>query len=1737
VQGLLKQYGTVASQEKKAGNKRVDDGSALLNVTLDLALDKTSGSQAVYGFSREQEQRLAQAFISRIETELGVLAKAQTAIDQQLLPYQQAKSVGDKDLYGVSLISHRDGQLRFALRQPVKAFQSFHRSAELAFKLKNPVSAAMNVVNMAWALGRIPTGDPGYANFKKQLVVLDRKTNTLLTRSQEVLGPLVLPDYHNKMGALMLNEGKPTEPTSPDGAAWNLGRLKEAGIHFTHGLEALKKSDTGERPLAREASALKAALQLNLAHVALGLEEPSNAKALAKKALETAQKGLLPQYEWRAQLLLGDLTGALKTLSAVLLVNAGCAKGEIRMAFAGMVSSLIQKNDAEGALNLLEKLSEIERFQRMAPIVTAQVTPPERTLLVNIFPRLMTLLRLREELSGVENGQKRHLEERIAQEKHLLNITIGVNPKDASLKNRVSLPAMLTRSIALQERLLFLLSLSFEMERVADLIVAETTETVENPLRKRHGELLALYGRTVKGIETMALREGTPGVAALFGPYPVEAIDLMENLPDKGRAIRIFKKNLQTNSWTALVVTPDDISVKEFSADSTFSGSKGERGILIYEDPWSLPWKTWPVALNATHLVRSVENRKPFKKRIVEIASTYKLPGDFDVTALSASTDREKISSVLPGAQGLLLGNPVYTANTVPTRPEEVPVYGPAMALDQGRTLPLFTLFHELSDVAMVMAPQAATDETPLLGHLFSLMGVPTLILPHKPREQSPVVTPFFDAYGKNPVQEALQTALENPQAQNNRWVSLGYWGMTEEEALNLANRRFKAYVQKGIAFFKQKKPLDALVSFENGLMVARQVDKLSRYEPQLLIYARESAYAADRYETAAEYAEGLVKYWAQKKPDSKVQAEALIKLGLIRARMEQYDSAISALEEGAEIMANLEQEDLQVAALNDLGIVLENATDYDRALTQFQTAAELSKNLDKKERLARQHMRMGRIYDLRMSQYAKAKTHYLRALELYEALNKTEETAQALLDAGRCDRLLGNFKGAEDQYEKALKLLGEGKQKTDNKILAGILMEQANNHWFQARYQEAFKGRLKVYQMALKNNWTLEQVNSLNTAGLIWWTLGDHGAALRELEKALELAKTLSVRRDETATTLNNMGLVYRDMGNYKKALETLDQALVIDREINSKWAIAYDLKNLALTRLRMGDAEKAVPLFEEALALAKSIGNRINQAKILVGYGDALMALKRLTEAKTRFDEALDLSRQMALREVEWRALFGLAQLQLTGDHKSQARTLLQEAVKVIEEMRTEIKLDQLKDGFIANKMGVYETLVSLLADMGFDSDAFYVAERSRARNLIDLLGNQRLSLHGAVNQRLYDEEKALKNQIAEYEALMAQATDPEEREVYKKALDQTRDRYRDLLLEIQLKNPDLASILSVDPLTLPQVQEFLEPGTAILAYYLVPDEILCWLITHDQVKLFRTPLGRQTLAQSVLDYRRTLQNLEPAETQSRELYDWLLSPLKERLKGVKTLGIVPHHILHHLSFATLFDGKEYLVDQAPLFSLPSTSILRHTAKNRDMEKNTKVLAVGNPDLKNPALALPFAEKEVASIGWRFPNVTVLTGDKATERWVVRNISDFGIIHLASHGEFDPVNPLFSSVKLARDDQDDGDLRASEIFGLDIQASLVMLSACQTGLGKITSGDDVIGMNRAFLYAGTNAIMSSLWRVSDISTALLVKQFYRELKTSSNAESLKRAMQHVKNRFPHPGYWGAFVLVGDYR
>ncbi|MBW1899469.1 MAG: CHAT domain-containing protein [Deltaproteobacteria bacterium] len=550
-----------------------------------------------------------------------------------------------------------------------------------------------------------------------------------------------------------------------------------------------------------------------------------------------------------------------------------------------------------------------------------------------------------------------------------------------------------------------------------------------------------------------------------------------------------------------------------------------------------------------------------------------------------------------------------------------------------------------------------------------------------------------------------------------------------------------------------------------------------------------------------------------------------------------------------------------------------------------------------------------------------------------------------------------------------------------------------------------------------------------------------------------------------------------------------------------------------------------------------------RINEAKALLGLSDALFEEGRYHEAESSYKNSLDLSEQMNTLETKWRAIYGLARIKLSSDPQK-AEELLRKAVDVIEKMRSEIKIEQLKESFTDNKLSVYEALIKLLADKGKIAESFEIAERSRSRNFIDLLGNSPLTLNREIDQALYEKQKLMRQRIEETESLLSQSGESAERKTYQKRLIELNHEYQNLLLQIQAENPQLSSMISVIPLEAKQLLKHLEPDTALISFYMLEAEIFCWIIRKDnnrmesasEIMLIRIDADRKIFGRDILEYRRMIQNLEPVEELSKKLYSLLIKKTIPHLEGVKNIGIIPHGALHYLSFSTLYSGKIFLAEDFSIFYLPSASVWKYTKSRRQAKKNTNVLAIGNPDLGDPVFDLPFSEHEVDSIRWNFPNITVLTKERASEEWVVKNIGKFGIIHLASHGEFNPVNPLFSAIKLSKTGEYDGNLETSEVFGLQINADMVVLSACQTGLGKVTGGDDVIGLNRAFFYAGTHTVVSSLWRVSDVSTALLVKEFYRKYKTGNKADSLKYAILHVKNRYPHPGYWGAFTLVGDY-
>ncbi len=292
----------------------------------------------------------------------------------------------------------------------------------------------------------------------------------------------------------------------------------------------------------------------------------------------------------------------------------------------------------------------------------------------------------------------------------------------------------------------------------------------------------------------------------------------------------------------------------------------------------------------------------------------------------------------------------------------------------------------------------------------------------------------------------------------------------------------------------------------------------------------------------------------------------------------------------------------------------------------------------------------------------------------------------------------------------------------------------------------------------------------------------------------------------------------------------------------------------------------------------------------------------------------------------------------------------------------------------------------------------------------------------------------------------------------------------------------------------------------------------------------------MKRDDLSHAIQDFRDFASLEDPHPASLKQLYSWLITPLKDKLK-TPAVGIIPHGVLHYLPFAALTDGQQYLGDEYSLFTLPSASALRFIQAKRKPETNT-ILALGNPTTTEPGLApLQSAQEEVKDIA-KLYGMQPLIGDLATESALRSRAGEASIVHLAAHGQYNQDNPLFSAIYLAGDKEEDGRLEVNEIYSLDLTKTtdLVVLSACQTDVGAVSAGDEVVGLTRAFLYAGTPTVIASLWNVDDTATTLLMERFYTHLREGmGKAQALQQAQREVRAKYPHPYYWAAFVLTGD--
>jgi CHAT domain-containing protein len=590
--------------------------------------------------------------------------------------------------------------------------------------------------------------------------------------------------------------------------------------------------------------------------------------------------------------------------------------------------------------------------------------------------------------------------------------------------------------------------------------------------------------------------------------------------------------------------------------------------------------------------------------------------------------------------------------------------------------------------------------------------------------------------------------------------------------------------------------------------------------------------------------------------------------------------------------------------------------------------------------------------------------------------------------------------------------------------------------------------------------------------------------------------------------------------MGDYARVVKTYDDAAADAESKKHRHQLRMALTwILFLPQGIMNELEtRAFNVFTAADARLFAVA--IEDTSNALVYAESLARTGKTAEARAMLDTLLALPEIRAMGSLYWATLYQRGLIALQEGKRDEAISFLMQAVEAIEKVRSTIAFEASKIGFAGDKQAVYAALVAALADKGDWNEAFLVAERAKARSLVDLLAQRRdLGPPPAVDDKVRE--------------LFAHATTVEAGA----GLPDSEAAVRGITLVAESRTalassaPEAASLVSVQKVSIADIAARMPPGEALIDYYSAGDDLYALVLNGTTVKGFR--LSAQGLAEEVRAYRDAIERRDPAAAAlGRPLYDRLIRPLASQLTGNK-LTISPNGVLHYLPFDALMDGDEYLLDRFSLRLIPSAGTLAYLRTDRPA-KVGKLLALGNPDLGNSAYDLPNAQIEAVNVAALYPASRALVRAEASKTAIRELGNGFSMLHFATHGKFNSDAPLASGLYLAKGNDVDGVLTVGDLYSLRFDADLVTLSACETGLGKVANGDDVIGLTRGFLYAGARSIVASLWEVDDAATEQLMLSFYRNLEAHDKREALRLAQIETRTNFPHPMYWAAFQIVG---
>jgi CHAT domain-containing protein len=533
----------------------------------------------------------------------------------------------------------------------------------------------------------------------------------------------------------------------------------------------------------------------------------------------------------------------------------------------------------------------------------------------------------------------------------------------------------------------------------------------------------------------------------------------------------------------------------------------------------------------------------------------------------------------------------------------------------------------------------------------------------------------------------------------------------------------------------------------------------------------------------------------------------------------------------------------------------------------------------------------------------------------------------------------------------------------------------------------------------------------------------------------------------------------------------------------------------------------------------------------------GSVYLAADDYKKAGEYYANGLMLARRIGLRQTEALILAALGFLHEKQGNMTKAESFYDQEIAVSESLRSSAHIEEFKTELGGVFAGLLHPAILLKFKLGKWSEAFELTEKARARTFLDQLNNVHVDFRKRSDPKLVEQEQSLRFTMRALEEKLREERrnnpSSEAARSMTASLKEQEETYAALLIRLKASDPDYAELRSYAPIPLKQVQRLLGPQRTLVSYFVTADKLLAFVISSDSLHAVEVPVKESELRANIEWFRDFASLRDPHLRSLTQLHNWLIAPVRKYIKTAE-VTILPHGILHYVPFAALTDGSGYFGDEHTINYLPSASVLP-SIRRRVGLSGTRVLAVAQSRADDRP-SLRYADEEAAKVAELYHAQALLTG-KGTRAEFLRRASACNILHVAAHAELNAHGPLFSRILLSPNKDDNGAIEVREVYGIDLSTTnLVVLSACQTVLGAQSKGDEVVGLNRAFIYAGASSVIASLWTVDDEATSYLMRAFYANLrKGQRKAAALQSAQKATRGKYPHPYYWAAFILSGD--